>query len=252
MCVFVLKGANHQYAQGGCQMARQRILLIEDEAPIADSVAYSLKNDGFEVQTAADGLTGLSLFRSYSPDLIILDLMLPKLNGFDLCKIIRKESGVPIIILTAKTEEIDKVLGLELGADDYVCKPFSVRELTARIRAVLRRMDASRKEAEPAIMEIGDIQMDVARRRVVVRGEPVHLPLKQFELLRILMASRGKVLTREELFQAVWDKDAKYESGTLDVHICWLRERVEADPSHPKYVRTVRGVGYKIAAPDEY
>lgn len=231
---------------------RHKILLIEDEAPIADSIAYSLRNEGFEVQIAGDGLSGLSLFRSYCPEMIILDLMLPKLNGLDLCRTIRKESGVPIIMLTAKTDEIDRVLGLELGADDYMLKPFSVRELIARIRAVLRRVEAARRDTDIVAMEVGVIQMDVARRRVTVNGEPVHLPLKQFELLRVLMANKGRVLTREELFKAVWDSEAVYDTGTLDVHIRWLRERVEADPSRPQYIRTVRGVGYKIVSPDEY
>jgi two-component system response regulator RegX3 len=232
-------------------MVRHKILLIEDELPIADSVAYSLRNEGFDVQTSGDGLSGLSLYRSFCPDLIILDLMLPKLNGLDFTRIIRKESGVPIIMLTAKTEEIDKVLGLELGADDYIPKPFSMRELIARVRAVLRRVETARKSTDAVAMQCGVIQMDVARRRVTVNDQAVHLPLKQFELLRVLMANKGRVLTREELFRAVWDSEAVYETGTLDVHIRWLRERVEADPSHPQYVRTVRGVGYKISSPDD-
>lgn len=232
-------------------MVRHKILLIEDEAPIADSVAYALRNEGFDVQTSADGLSGLSLYRSYCPDLIILDLMLPKLNGLDLCRIIRKESGVPIVMLTAKTDEIDKILGLELGADDYISKPFSVRELIARLRAVLRRVEVARKTTDTVVMEAGAIQMDLARRRVTVDGQAVHLPLKQFELLRVLMSNKNRVLTREELFRAVWDTEAVYETGTLDVHIRWLRERVEADPSRPQYIRTVRGVGYKIVSPDE-
>lgn len=223
-----------------------RILLVEDEAAIADSVAYSLRREGFAVETAPDGLAALSLFRSFSPDLIILDLMLPKLSGIDLCRIIRKESAVPIIMLTAKTEEIDRIIGLELGADDYVSKPFSVRELIARVKAVLRRTESPRENDERVTLEVGDVEMDLTRRRVVVRGEAVHLPLKQFELLRVLMSNKDRVLTREELFKKVWDTEAAYDTGSLDVHIRWLREKIEEDPGRPRYIRTVRGIGYRI------
>jgi len=227
---------------------KEKILLIEDEVPIADSVAYSLQNEGFEVQCAYDGLSGLSAYRSFYPDLIILDLMLPKLNGLDFCRTLRRESNVPIIILTAKTEEIDRILGLELGADDYICKPFSVKELIARVRAVLRRTEAARNREEKMALQVGGIELDVARRRVTVDGKPVHLPLKQFELLRVLMANKDRVLTRQEILKKVWDADNVYDTGTLDVHIRWLREKVEADPSHPRYIKTIRGVGYRIVS----
>lgn len=223
-----------------------KILLIEDETAIAESVAYSLKADAFEVEVASDGLAGLSTFRTFSPDLIILDLMLPKLNGLDFCRIVRKESSVPIIMLTARTEEIDRILGLELGADDYVPKPFSVRELIARVRAVLRRSESVQDVPQHTILEAGKINMDVTRRRVTVDGEIVHLPLKQFELLRALLINKERVLDREELFKMVWDNDAAYDTGSLDVHIRWLREKIEPDPSHPQYIRTVRGIGYRI------
>ena len=228
-----------------------RILLIEDEAPIAESVAYSLKSEGFSVEIAPDGLVGLSAFRAFSPDLIILDLMLPKLNGLDLCRIVRKESNVPIIMLTAKTEEVDRIVGLELGADDYVPKPFSTRELAARVRAVLRRTETLKDEEQRANMKLGGIEMDVSRRMVKVDGQAVHLPLKQFELLRVMMMNQGKVLSREELFRKVWDEDAIYDTGSLDVHVRWLRERIEADPSHPRFIRTVRGIGYKIVSDED-
>ncbi len=231
--------------------AKHRVLLVEDEAAIADSVAYSLRNEGFEVETAADGLAGLSAFRAFSPDIIILDLMLPKLNGLDFCRTIRKESSVPIIMLTAKTEEVDRVVGLELGADDYVPKPFSVRELIARVRAVLRRTEAVQEDEQQTRLEVGAIVMDLVRRRVTVSDEIVHLPLKQFELLKVLMLNAGRVVSREDLFKMVWDSDAIYDTGTLDVHIRWLRERIESDPGHPQYIRTVRGVGYRIAADSE-
>ena len=223
----------------------EKILLIEDEDAIAESVAYSLRAESFQVEIAEDGLVGISKFRSFSPDLVVLDLMLPKLSGLDFCRIVRKESGVPIIMLTAKTDEIDRVLGLELGADDYVAKPFSVRELVARVRAVLRRSDV-RHENQPALLKAGNIQMDVSRRRVTVNEEIIHLPLKQFDLLRALLANRDKVLTREELFRMVWDADSMYDTGSLDVHIRWLREKVETDPGRPQRIRTVRGVGYRI------
>mgnify|MGYP001136863838 CR=1 FL=1 len=226
----------------------QKVLLIEDEAAIADSISYSLTNEGFEVFTADDGVTGLAAARNSYPDIIILDLMLPKLSGLDLCRTLRKESSVPIIMLTAKTEEVDRVVGLELGADDYVTKPFSTRELIARIRAVLRRIKGAAQEDTQMKLQAGDISVDLARRRVTVGEKPIHLPLKQFELLRTLMSHQDKVLTREYLFQTIWDSDSTYDTGTLDVHIRWLREKIEKDPGRPKYIRTVRGVGYKFVA----
>ena len=227
----------------------QKVLLIEDEAAIADSVGYSLQNDGFDVLTAEDGVAGLAAARGSLPDLIILDLMLPKLSGLDLCRTMRRESSVPIIMLTAKTEEVDRVVGLELGADDYVTKPFSTRELIARVRAVLRRVAGAPTVGEgPMRLQVGEISIDLARRRVMVGEKPIHLPLKQFELLRTLMSHPDKVLTRDYLFQTIWDSDATYDTGTLDVHIRWLREKIEADPGRPRYIRTVRGVGYKFVA----
>lgn len=229
----------------------EKILLVEDEVAIADSVAYSLRNEGFDVEVAYDGLEGLALFSTFSPDLIVLDLMLPKLSGLDLCRTLRKDSGVPIIMLTAKTEEIDRVVGLELGADDYVPKPFSIRELVARVRAVLRRTQGAQDQEVQMKFRIGRVEMDLGRRRVTVDGEVVHLPLKQFELLRVLMMNRGKVVDREDLFRMVWDEDAAYDTGTLDVHVRWLREKIETDPSNPRYLRTVRGIGYKIVGDSE-
>ncbi len=226
---------------------REKILIVEDEAAIAESVAYALRTEGYDVQIAEDGLAGLSAVRTFGPGLIILDLMLPKLGGFDFTRLVRKESSVPIIMLTVKTEEIDKVVGLELGADDYVTKPFGMRELLARVKAVLRRIETARKrEDEQYHMRVGRIEMDVARRVVKVNGEEVHLPLKQFELLKVLMANKDRVLTREELIKAVWDTSSDSESGSLDVHVRWLREKIEENPSRPVYIRTVRGIGYRI------
>ncbi|MFQ3548541.1 MAG: response regulator transcription factor [Armatimonadota bacterium] len=228
----------------------ERILLIEDEAPIADSVSYSLQNEGFDVRTASDGVQGLSLFRSFSPDLIILDLMLPKLGGLEFCKMVRKESSVPIIMLTAKNEEVDRVIGLELGADDYIPKPFSTRELIARVRAVLRRVQSTHHKGDVTKLSAGPIEMDLVRRRVTVDEQNVHLPLKQFELLKALLINKDKVLTRDDLVKMVWDVDADVDSGSLDVHIRWLREKVEKDPGNPRYIKTIRGVGYKIVSGD--
>lgn len=228
-----------------------KILLVEDEAPIAESVAYSLSAEGFEVETASDGLAGLSLFRSFSPDLVILDLMLPKLSGLDFCRTVRKESETPIIMLTAKSEEVDRIVGLELGADDYVPKPFSLRELIARVRAVLRRTQYSVLSDQQMNLNIGNIAIDLNKRRVTVNNEIVHLPLKQFELLRVLVMNKDKVMSREELFKMVWDSDAEYDTGALDVHMRWLREKVEADPSKPLYIKTIRGIGYKMVEPGE-
>ena len=230
---------------------RHRVLLVEDEVAIADSVAYALRSEGFDVDVAYDGLAGMSAFRAYAPEIIVLDLMLPKLNGLDLCRAIRRESSVPIIMLTAKTEEVDRIVGLELGADDYVPKPFSMRELIARVRAVLRRTNAAREGDSDTKLTAGDISMDILRRRVMVGERVVHLPLKQFELLKVLMINADRVVPRQDLFKMVWDPDALYDTGTLDVHIRWLRERIEEDPSHPAHIRTVRGVGYRLAADPE-
>lgn len=246
--IIALTASHSSHIDTGARLAvSTRILLVEDELPIAESVAYSLAKDGFQVEIAADGLEGLAAVRSFSPNLIILDLMLPKLNGLDLCKIVRQESNVPIIMLTARGEEVDRVVGLEFGADDYMPKPFSMRELTARVRAVLRRTEAARPDEQVAVLRVGDIELDVARRRVTVSGNQVHLPLKQFELLRVLMTNANKVITRQELFRTVWGADAEYYSATLDVHMRWLRENVEPDPSHPRYIRTLRGVGYRMS-----
>jgi two-component system response regulator RegX3 len=225
-----------------------KILLVEDEEAIADSIGYSLESEGFEVVTAEDGVAGLTAARSACPDLILLDLMLPRLSGLDLCQTLRKESSIPIIMLTAKTEEVDRVVGLELGADDYVTKPFSTRELIARIRAVLRRAKGASHDDNQMILQAGEVSVDLARRRVTIGEKPIHLPLKQFELLRILITHQDKVLTREHLFHSIWDSDSAYDTGTLDVHIRWLRERIEKDPGHPQYIHTVRGVGYKFVA----
>ena len=225
-----------------------KILIVEDEVPIADSVAYALKSEGYEVEVAYDGAEALKVFRNKFPNLVLLDLMLPSIGGLDLCRIIRKESDASIIMLTAKTEEVDRIVGLELGADDYVTKPFSLRELIARVNAILRRIDTSKQESQQqSALSVGGIELDVARRRVVVRGETIHLPLKQFELLRVLMQNAGHAVSREDLVKYVWDSETSSDSGSLDVHIRWLREKIEEDPGHPCILRTIRAVGYSIA-----
>ncbi len=229
-----------------------RILIVEDEIPIADSISHALKAEGYSVEAVYDGAEALRVFRASAPNLIILDLMLPILGGLDFCRIIRKESETPIIMLTARAEEIDRIIGLELGADDYMTKPFGMRELIARVRAILRRIETSQHEAlRQSSISVGAIEMDVARRRVIVRGQPVHLPLKQFELLKTLMTNAGQPVSREDLVKYVWDSDASPDSGSLDVHIRWLREKIEEDPGYPRYLRTIRGIGYSIILAEE-
>jgi DNA-binding response OmpR family regulator len=224
----------------------KRILVIDDEPMIVESVSYTLNQEGYEVQTAKDGEAGLELALTEEPDLILLDLMLPGLNGTEVCRQIRKVSEVPIIMLTAKEGEIDRILGLELGADDYVVKPFSMRELLARIKSVLKRVNAVCKPAESQSLKNGDLVIDLLGHEVGVKGVKVDLSSKEFDLLRILANHPGQVLTREQLLNLVWGNDFYGDSRTVDVHIRWLREKIEEDPGDPKYILTVRGVGYKF------
>ncbi len=228
-------------------MAKQ-ILIIDDEQMIVESVSYNLKQEGYEVLTATDGETGLELAQTKEVDLILLDLMLPGMNGMEICKIIRQQSSVPIIMLTAKEGEIDRVLGLELGADDYVTKPFSMRELLARIKTVLKRTVASGTGMldTPKVIRIGELQIDLLGHDVTVKGQSVNLSSKEYELLRILASHPGQVLSREQLLNLVWGNDFYGDSRTVDVHIRWLREKIEVDPGDPEYILTVRGVGYKF------
>lgn len=222
-----------------------RILVVDDELPIAEAIAYNLKKAGYQVQTAADAETCLRIARASPPSLIILDIMLPSISGFDVCRLLRQHGDVPIIMLTARTAEMDRVKGLELGADDYVTKPFNMRELLARVKSVLRRSMPSQIGAEA--LEAGDLVIDVARHEVRLRGNPLNLAPKEFELLRYLVAHTGRVFTRQQLLDRVWGTDAFVDERTVDVHIRWLREKIEDDPSHPRYLLTVRGVGYKFA-----
>jgi two-component system response regulator RegX3 len=229
--------------------AGSTVLVVEDEAPLAQSISYNLQREGYEVITAADGETGLARFRSEDPSIVILDLMLPRLSGLDVCRIIRAESQVPVLILTAKDAEADKVTGLELGADDYVTKPFSMRELVSRVRAHLRRAAAANRTPEPAEGRLagGPVELDPERHEVFVRGEPVQMPPKEFELLELFLARKGRLLTRQFLIDEVWGADYVGDTKTLDVHVKRLRQKIEADPHHPVHLVTVRGLGYKFA-----
>ena len=222
-----------------------RVLVVEDEESYSDALSYMLRKEGFEVAVAPTGNVALETFDRTGADLVLLDLMLPGLSGTEVCRALRQKSNVPVIMLTAKDSEIDKVVGLELGADDYVTKPFSSRELVARIRAVLRRR--GEEEAPlPAALEAGPVRMDVERHVVTVRGEDVQLPLKEFELLEVLLRNAGRVLTRMQLIDRVWGADYVGDTKTLDVHVKRLRAKIEEDPSQPRYIVTVRGLGYKF------
>jgi two-component system, OmpR family, response regulator RegX3 len=224
-----------------------RVLVVEDEESFSDALSYMLRREGYEAVVAASGPEALAEFDRAGADIVLLDLMLPGLPGTEVCRALRSRSTVPIIMLTAKDAEVDKVVGLELGADDYVTKPYSARELVARIRAVLRR----RGEAEPAVdgaLEAGPVRMDVERHVVTVDGAAVSLPLKEFDLLEYLLRNAGRVLTRSQLIDRVWGADYVGDTKTLDVHVKRLRAKVEPDPANPKYLLTVRGLGYKLEA----
>ena len=224
-----------------------RVLVVEDEESFSEPLAYMLRREGFEVAVAATGPDALSEFDRSGADLVLLDLMLPGLSGTEVCRTLRQRSNVPVIMLTARDTEIDKVVGLELGADDYVTKPFSSRELVARIRAVLRRRGES-EELVPSSLEAGPVRMDVDRHVVTVNGGQVPMPLKEFDLLELLLRNAGRVLTRGQLIDRVWGADYVGDTKTLDVHVKRLRAKIEPDPSSPRYLVTVRGLGYKFEA----
>jgi two-component system, OmpR family, alkaline phosphatase synthesis response regulator PhoP len=223
--------------------AKKKILLVDDEAAIVQSLRYNLERNGYSVTAAGDGRTAVALAASEQPDLVILDIMLPLLDGIEACKEIRKVSSVPIIMLTAKDQEFDKVLALELGADDYVTKPFSLGEIIARVKARLRRSEVD-LEARDESITIGDITIDRSRQRLVVRGEAVALAPKEFRLLHVLMENRGRIVTRQMLLEKVWGYDFEGEHQTISVHVRWLREKIEIDPNNPRHIITVRSRGY--------
>jgi two-component system OmpR family response regulator len=234
----------------------KKILVVEDDLTLLEVLQYNLCKQGYKVILATDGVKAVEAARQEKPDLIILDVMLPQMDGFEVCRLLRREMPTPILMLTAKVEEIDKVIGLELGADDYVTKPFSMRELLARVRAMLRRSEMVPQElpaAEktfPPSLKAGELEIDLARHRVTRRGVVVNLSPKEFELLAFLMRHRGWVFTREQLLEKVWGYDYEGDTRTVDVHIRWLREKIEVDPSHPRYLVTLRGVGYKFEDED--
>ena len=225
------------------------ILVVDDETTLRETLVEALEVEGYRAIPAADGREALVRFRADHPDLVLLDLMLPELSGVEVCRILRAESAVPIIMLTAKDGEVDKVVGLELGADDYVTKPFSLRELTARIRALLRRSEQVAAAETPAFLLVGRVQVDLAGHRILRDGEAVALKPKAFELLAFLLRHQGQVFTRDQLLERVWGYDYAGETRTVDVHVHWLRAEIEADPATPALLQTVRGVGYVLRRP---
>ncbi|BCB85461.1 response regulator transcription factor [Phytohabitans suffuscus] len=223
-----------------------RVLVVEDEESFSDALSYMLRKEGFEVSVAATGTSALTEFDRTGADIVLLDLMLPEMSGTEVCRQLRQRSHVPIIMVTARDSEIDKVVGLEIGADDYVTKPYSPRELVARIRAVLRRQSVDAVELSAPTLAAGPVRMDVERHVVTVAGTAVQLPLKEFELLELLLRNAGRVLTRGQLIDRVWGADYVGDTKTLDVHVKRLRSKVEPEPSTPRYIVTVRGLGYKF------
>jgi two-component system OmpR family response regulator len=229
-----------------------RVLVVEDDQTLREVLKYNLSKEGYEVLAAQDGVQALETARSHKPDLVILDIMLPRLAGDEVCRILRNEGTVPILMLTARTEEIDKVVSLELGADDYMTKPFSMRELLARVRAMLRRADMARREATaetPAPpIKVADLEIDPGRRLVSRAGLNIDLTRMEFALLEFLARNRGQVFSRDRLLERVWGYDYAGDTRTVDVHIRWLRQKIEIAPAHPRHILTVRGVGYKFEA----
>jgi two-component system response regulator RegX3 len=224
------------------------VLVVEDEQSLREPLVYILQREGFDVLEAVDGPSALIQWQNNSPDLILLDLMLPGMSGVDVCREIRTRSNVPIIMVTAKDSEVDKVVGLEIGADDYVVKPYSTRELLARIKAVLRRGAAPDSNESRSVLEAGPVRLDAERHAVTVNGQPVTLPLKEFELLEYLMDNTNRVLTRGQIIDRVWGSNYYGDTKTLDVHVKRIRSKIEPDPANPKFIMTIRGLGYKFEA----
>ena len=226
-----------------------KILIVEDEPSYVDALEIALQREGFVTAVATDGVEGVTMFGELQPDLVLLDLMLPRMSGIDVCRTIRKTSRTPVIMVTAKDSELDAVVGLEVGADDYVTKPYGLHELVARVRAVLRRATAgAADDADADVIEIGDIALSNSRREVHIRGELVAMPRKEFELLEVLMSSVGRVVTRTSLLDQVWGPNFIGDTKTLDVHVKRLRAKVELDPRNPVYITTLRGVGYRFSS----
>jgi len=227
------------------------ILLVDDEPLIIDSLSYSLEREGFQVSSAMDGRQALETIEDVQPDLIVLDLLLPDISGFEVCRRLRENYSTPVIMLTALGEEIDRVQGLEVGADDYLAKPFSFRELLARVRATLRRVEMDRKARHEQPITLKDLSLDPVARRIYKKNEELQLSAREFDLLSTLMSNAGRAMSREELLQQVWGEEWIGDPRTLDVHVRWLRLKVEDDPAIPRYIQTVRGFGYRFAGPEE-
>jgi len=229
-------------------MSGTRILIVEDDLNLLAALKYNLEKDGHEVSTATDGAEAIDTARREKPDLIVLDVMLPRMSGFEVCRILRREMTVPILMLTARVDVTDRVVGLEIGADDYVTKPFSMRELLARVRAMLRRasMVEPAPTAQEGLLRINDLEIDPARHKAMLGGRVIKLTPKEFDLLAFLASNRGLVFSREQLLEKVWGYDYAGNTRTVDVHVRWLRQKIEADPRNPKYLVTVRGTGYKM------
>ncbi len=227
------------------------ILLVDDEPVIIDSLTYSLRREGFEVFTATDGSQALDLFPTVQPDLVILDIRLPGIDGLEVCRRLRSHSPVPIIMLTALGNELDRVVGLEVGADDYLPKPFSFRELLARIRSVLRRVELDQRNGKPEVMQVGLLRLDPTSRRTFKGEKEIQLSAREFELLITLMSQAGRAVSRDELITKIWGSDWSGDPRTLEVHIRWLRLKIEDDPTTPRFVQTVRGYGYRFIGPEE-
>jgi two-component system OmpR family response regulator len=225
-----------------------KILIVEDDRNLLDTLKYNLRKEGYNTIAAFDGAEALDVARREKPDLIILDIMLPKLSGFEVCRILRKEMTIPILMLTAKTEEVDKIVGLEIGADDYMTKPFSMRELLARLGAMLRRADMSKQQiaSEQKTLKIGDLEIDIGRHQAFHGRSRLDLTPKEYELLVFLATNKGLVFSRERLLDKVWGYDYVGDTRTVDVHIRWLRQKIESDPAKPEHLVTVRGAGYKL------
>ena len=232
-------------------MTGEKILVVEDEKNILEAIKYSMNTEGFEVYGAEDGETGLEMAREILPELVILDVMLPKLDGFEVCRILRREMDIPVFMLTAKVEEIDRVVGLEIGADDYITKPFSMRELIARARNVLRRSSKSglgrdNLSSGKDVIQVGNLKIDLTGHIVSISEKLIDLKPREFDLLVMLASSRGRVFTREQILERLWGHDYIGDRRTVDVHIRWIREKIEEDPSTPKKIVTIRGVGYRF------
>jgi DNA-binding response OmpR family regulator len=226
-------------------------MIVDDEPLITDSLSYSLRREGYEVKAVGDGAIALQEILAFQPELVVLDIMLPGMSGLEICRRLRVQSTIPVIMLTARSEEIDRVLGLEVGADDYLPKPFSFRELLARIRSILRRVELDRQIGQTQSVVLGNLTLDPVARRVFKGETELQLSAREFDLLSILMKSAGRALSREELLGEVWGTDWIGDQRTLDVHVRWLRLKVEEDPASPRYIQTVRGHGYRFAGPEE-